>query len=319
VAGYLKPFDGFVGQDFAIYVPEKWTSNVFNLQRMQVKQKLDALGAALAEHVTPWDLDLEHETSSERPSIWNQKKVQDQWLYFFRNARAQKELQTILDRERTIAQNVDDPAHHHRHMVLGLRVDHHGAAVLCLIHRNAWLDRRNLQNKWEVQHERVKLMYQLSLLKDLGIAWVAGETRRDVAGLDEATVEADLADADKTEGWLGLERLYATGDAALESPGFAQECMKMLEQILPFYRFAAWGKGNDFVSLAKMVDDEKKAKRRHSKAPFEENDAVEIVGGLFAGRKGIVQGYDKAGKVKIKVGTLTLPVDAGSLKKITHA
>ena len=90
---------------------------------MQVKQKLSALASMLKTDVEGLNLDLEHETSAERPSIWNQKQVRAQWLFYSRNEKAKKDLLSIIDRNRSIAENIDDPAHHHRHAVLGVRID----------------------------------------------------------------------------------------------------------------------------------------------------------------------------------------------------
>ena len=71
------------------------------------------------------------------------------------------------------------------------------------------------------------------------------------------------------------------------------------------------------IAMAQVVAEEKRQKRRSRSAPFEENDRVEIVGGLFAGQKGVVTGYDQAGKIKVKVGNLTLPVNPGALKRLS--
>jgi transcription antitermination factor NusG len=118
------------------------------------------------------------------------------------------------------------------------------------------------------------------------------------------------------DGWICLERRFSPDHPGLQSQDFTVEVTALFEQFFPFYRFCAWTKANDYLSMAKVVSEEKKAKRRSGKSPFEENDSVTIVGGLFAGRTGVVAGYDRAGKVKVKVGNLTLPVSAGSLKLI---
>lgn len=312
---FLKPFDGFAREDFETYTPDKWSSNLHNLARMQVKQKLEALGAAVAPKLEALDLSLACETSSERPSIWNQKQVRSQWLYFYRDGRAQRELAALLDRERSLRESVGDPAHHHGHIVLGVRVDQHGVAVLCGIHKAAWLDRRNLGKKWEDPHERAKC---LAILGRLGpdFHWIAEGERYACSELAEARLGPVMERVDDVEDWLAIEHLYSVEADAPKTPAFVERTAEVMTGLAPFYRFVAWSKENDFASMAKKVVAAKRARRHAGHLPFDENDEVEILGGLFAGQRGVVQGFDGSGKVKVKVGNLTLPVQAGSLKRL---
>lgn len=313
---FLKPFDGFVAEDFETYSPDRWSSNLYNLQRIQVREKLAALASAIEGDVEALGLEVDHETSAERPSIWNQRQVRSQWVYFFRNARAQKELQAILDRRRSIAENIDDPAHHHLHIVLAVRVTHEGVGVLCGIHQNAWLDRRNAQSKWADRFERAKLLALLERLQDRPLHWRLDEVMQPIGALSRAALGEVLERAPEVAGWIALERFFEASDARLGSAAFSGEVADVLRELADLYRFLAWSKDNDFASMAEVVAEEKKAKRYRGGTTFIENDPVEIVGGLFAGRRGVVQGFDRAGKVKVKVGNLTLPVNAGSLKRL---
>ena len=315
---FLKPFDGFLPSDFSSYEPEKWSSNLHNLPRMQVKQKLSALASMLKTDVEGLNLDLEHETSAERPSIWNQKQVRAQWLFYSRNEKAKKDLLSIIDRNRSIAENIDDPAHHHRHAVLGVRIDADGAAVLFGVHRSAWLDRQNLERKWADEYERQKLASLLRELSDDEFVLRADDETRPLPDLDEAALNDLLADTSSIERWFVIERRFGPEDARVASAGFADVVIAVLARLAPLYRFLAWSRENDFAKVAQQVTEEKKAKRRSKSAPFEEGDNVQVVGGLFSGQKGSVMGYDRAGKIKVKVGNLTLPISAGALKLLSR-
>ena len=44
-------FSGFTAEDFDAYSPEKWRSNVFNLNRLMVKQKLEHIAPTLLNGV----------------------------------------------------------------------------------------------------------------------------------------------------------------------------------------------------------------------------------------------------------------------------
>lgn len=313
---FLKPFDGFVAGDFETYEPAKWSSNLYNLQRMQVKQKLTALASALEPVLEELGLELDSEVSSERPSIWNHKQVRNQWLYFFRNARLQRELLPILDRERSLAENIEDPAHHHRHMVLGVRVDASGVSVVCGAHPGAWLDRRNLRQKCQQPHERVKLAALIRRLKN-NASWCRGGERLATETVDEATIESSWRDGAEADGWLAVECHFPADAEVVGSSQLVGAISDVLRGLAPIYKFCAWSKDNDHASMAQVVDTAKEARRKKRHLPFDENDEVVIVGGLFAGQRGFVQGFDGAGKVKVKVGTLTLPVRAGSLKLVS--
>ena len=314
--GFLKSFDGFEPVDFDTYTPDKWSSNLHNLPRMKVKQKLESLADRIKDALVGAGLEIGYEVSSERPSIWNQKRVDAQWLYFERDAAARKDLQSIIDRNRSLADNIEDPAHHHRHTVIAVRVDAEGVSVLCGVHHSAWLDRHNLQKRVEDEHERARLLVALGELPRDGLELLVDEARTGFVELDDEALLATLEGAAEVPGWIALERRWAADDAAVASEDFADTLVDACTTLAPAYQQLTWSRDNDHVSVAKTVAEEKKARRRSGSGHFEENDPVEIVGGLFAGRKGVVSGYDRAGKVKVKVGTLTLPVNAGALKLI---
>lgn len=317
LVAFLESFEGFVATDFQNYASERWSSNLHNLGRLHVKEKLAALGEQLFETVAQLNLGLEYETSPERPSIWNNRCVKAQWLFFSRNKTAQRELQTILDRERSIAENVDDPAHHHRHMVLAIRIEQQGCVVLCGAHRSAWLDRRNIQQKWAIDYERDKL---LALLRNCptDYRFVSGDVHVELPALDKESLDPVLSQATMIDGWISFERHFSIDAVAASAGDFVGMVSGCLEPLADIYRFLAWSNENDHISLAQMVAQEKKDRRHSRNVPFDENDVVMIVGGLFSGQQGIVQGFHRSGKIKVKVGTLTMAIHAGSLKRMRN-
>ena len=86
-------FPGFTAADFDAYQVKKWKSNVFNRERLEVKQKLASLGRELqGVMIAPDGSPLAVEASVEHPALWNHKQVEAQHLYFSRNEGARKEL-----------------------------------------------------------------------------------------------------------------------------------------------------------------------------------------------------------------------------------
>src|SRR6202011_6200375 len=86
-------FPGFTASDFDAYASKKWKSNVFNRERLEVKQKLVSLGRDLQSRMVAADgSPLAVEASVEHPALWNHKQVDAQHLFFSRNEGARKEL-----------------------------------------------------------------------------------------------------------------------------------------------------------------------------------------------------------------------------------
>src|SRR4051794_14016980 len=103
-------FAGLTASDFDAYAPNKWKSNVFNRERLEVKQKLLELARPLTSQLTTQDgSPLAVEASVEHPALWNHKQVDAQRVYFSRNEGARKELDTIINKATSIASMIDDP------------------------------------------------------------------------------------------------------------------------------------------------------------------------------------------------------------------
>jgi hypothetical protein len=112
-------FPGFTNADFEAYAQKKWKSNVFTRERLEVKQKLVALGRELQSVMLAVDgSPLTVEASAEYPALWNHKQVEAQHLFFSRNEGARKELDLIIDRQTSLASMIDDPTPLRNHVFL---------------------------------------------------------------------------------------------------------------------------------------------------------------------------------------------------------
>jgi hypothetical protein len=315
--GFFHKFNGFLEEDFDTYAPEKWSSNLFNLQRMEAKQKMAALGDQINRKLVDSDLSLEQELTPERPSIWNQNRVSSQWLYFIRNKAEQRNLETILDRKKQISAAIDDPAHHHKHIILGVRLDRHGLTVLCGIHQNAWLDWRNATNKCAEPEPRAQL---LSLIgaheKDL-FTWCIGSAKTPLESLtDDDLSHCFSSDLDRGNAWFAVEHTVLSADSALMGASIGPVICERLLSLVPLYRFFSWSKNNDHLSFTEVLEQHRMERKKLLSSPFLEGEKVELTGGLFAGKRGEVVGYEQSGMVNVKMGTLVLPISPKSLKKL---
>src|SRR5262245_30792154 len=167
-------FPGFSAADFDAYAQKKWKSNVFTRERLEVKQKLLALGKELSGVMIAADgSPLAVEASAEYPALWNHKQVEAQHLFFSRNEGARKELDHIIDRQTSVKSRLDDPTPLRNHVFLAATVTVEGLELSVKLHPDAKVDRQNLERKTEDHFEAEKLV---RTVRDLGAGYRVGVT-----------------------------------------------------------------------------------------------------------------------------------------------
>lgn len=316
-------FPGFTRADFDAYQPKKWKSNVFNRERLEVKQKLVALGRELqGAMLAPDGSPLAVEPSVEHPALWNHKQVEAQHLWFSRNEGARKELDAIIERGKSIASMIDDPSPQRNHLFLAVTLAEEALALSLDLHPDARVDRENLERKCGDHFEREKLLH---LVRGLGDGFVAGITPDliPVAGLDEGKLVELVAQLGKDTSPQALtlgaphKLLYVgramTRDAVLAAgSAIVDEARRTLLALLPIYRFIAWSRDNDFLSIKETLQKEKQQKRQKG---LVKNDPVRIIRGMFAGKQGVVQEVDAKGGLRVLVGKVAVKLGAEDVQK----
>lgn len=301
-------FPGFSVQDFDAYVPKKWQSNIFTRERLEVRQKLLAIGKALAGKLIGSDgSPLAFETSVEYPALWNHKQVQSQNLYFFRNEQARRELDAILNRQKPLAALIEDPSPHKNHPFLCVTVVEQGLRLDLQVHPEADVDRRSLEKKIGDYFEKERL---LNLIAGLGAEHRIGTVQSEgdeCSSVDMAKLDALLEQVLAAKRPLFVGLLFARGDDRLVTSDFLAIVESSLERLLPVYRFVAWSRDNDFLSMRETLRQEKEAKRQKYLA---KNDRVRIIRGMFSGKTGVVQDLDAKGNLKVLVGKMSVKVDS---------
>src|SRR6478752_1258859 len=109
-------------RDFDAYAPEKATSNAYSRPRLEVKQRALAWARAVVARLAELGIPVDVHGSDEHPTRSNKKRVDCQWVFFWRDPAAREELERLLDRGRSIAAEIDDPSPYTRHAFLALRV-----------------------------------------------------------------------------------------------------------------------------------------------------------------------------------------------------
>jgi hypothetical protein len=315
-------FPGFAASDFDAYQPKKWKSNVFNRERMEVKQKLLALGRELQGALPgPDGAPLAVDSSVEHPALWNHKQVEAQHLFFSRNEGARRELDRIIDRSKSMASMIEDPTPLRNHVFLAVTLGHDGLELSLKLHPDAKIDRQNLERKVEDHFEREKLLhllhalhpqFQVGVTPELFPIGDVDETRLSeiVAKLAAPQPTMTLPGAPHKLFWLG--RTLPRDEAIAAGPGVIDAARTALASLLNVYKFIAWSRDNDFVSMRETLQKEKQAQRQKGVA---KNDVVRIIRGMFAGKQGVVQEIDAKGALKVLVGKVAVKVDAADVAK----
>lgn len=315
----MAEFSGLGAADFDAFEERKWASNRFNLERMRVREKLHVLGAQLLTAELRASLGVELCASQDHPSVFNNRRVDSQWAYFARSAAERKRLATIIDREHPLHRRIEDPAEHHLHAVLAVRVYLEGADVLFGIHRNAWVDARNLAARLEEPYEATVFAERLQDLPE-SVRFHVGDTdvsAREI-GVDAVRTTLKRFTPEAADDWFVFRLVYPREADILGQPGFAREAASGLRQLAALYDFGAWRPDNDHVGLHQRIRTEKKVAKAQSgvqASAIGAGDHVRITTGLFAGREGYVLELDGKGGAKVQVGAVPIKVRVAELQR----
>jgi transcription antitermination factor NusG len=311
-------FAGLLDKDFDAYLPNKWKSNVFNRERLEVKQKLLELGREVAGAMVAADgSPLLLEASAEHPALWNHKQVEAQHLYFSRHTAARREIDGIIDRSRPMSTMLEDPTPQRNHLFLGVSMNHEALQVALKLHPDAHVDRQNLERKLEDTWEREKFLDLVRALPTGTEVGVLEGGHGPASELEAAQLRGLLADLARPEApgrthWFAFTRRLPRAAVVAAGAGVVETVRAELAALLPIYHFIAWSRDNDFVSMKEQIRQEKTVKRQKG---LSKNDRVKIVRGMFSGRTGVVQEIDAKGALKVLVGTVAVKVGADEVEK----
>lgn len=253
---------GFSAEDFEAYSPEKWNSNMFTLQRRKVKNKLEELGVRLRDMLESSGLSLVMHLSDEFPSLWNNKQVDRQWLFFSRDEAARAELTDIIDHEKTLADSLADPTPLFRHLFLGVAVSELQVDIGLRLHFDAWVDRKNLLSLSADAERRQGLIQAIAGLPEHYELGIGEEERLSPRQFDDAAL-ARLAEAfHSREQGLFIGACLPKDQALVIGAELADTACDIFGGLIPVYRAVAWSPANDAISLDNLVAERHEALRR---------------------------------------------------------
>ena len=307
----MSQFAGFSKDTFSVYVPEKWSSNVHNLPRMRNKDLMVAVCDAAIAGLSTELAGLTRATSDEIPNIVNQKRVEAQWVYWYRDAASRATLASFLEKTPLDQTTFFNIAPQDKHVTLAVVLKHTELWIGLRMAAGAVVDRRNLASKLSQSWERERL---LSIVQALPAGALLGfenaPTLCSEMDLEKLTAFTDkLVPGQPT--WqvyfsIPAEEVVARGTAIVD------DVTLWLRALAPLYRFTAWTRDNDLIEAGKQLQEEKAQKRRQATA-FHPGDRVRFVAGLFSGKLGVVQETDTKAQVKVRVGKMSVVVPGTDL------
>lgn len=313
-----EPFRGLDAEAFAAFEPRKWTSNVYNMERMRLRDQLLSVGTAL-EAALVHDRHLRWDVTPHAPCVFNGKKVSELVLYFTRSEEHQKAIAPLLDARITLPEQISDGGEHHRHLFLGVRLTHEGAEAGLMCHSTAWLDVMNLLNRCRQPSEANDFVRMVRSMAPGCSARVAPDLEIPAAEFDVEHVKR-LEEAVLNESFLiRFGRCMLPGDPLLAASTFVPTLRDLLSGLLPLWDFMAWRPASNFLvaaspSGAAHLKDSPVLSRDGGIVNFGVGSKVRMVDGVFGGRTGVVAEVDAKGHVRVLLGKVAVRVDARQVR-----
>ncbi|MDI1477436.1 hypothetical protein [Polyangium sp. y55x31] len=259
--------------DFDAYAPEKATSNAYSRPRLEVKQRALAWARGVITRLADLGITVDVHGSDEHPTLRNKKRVECQWVFFWRDAAAREELERLLDAGRSISAAIDDPSPYGRHAFLALRIDSHSVEVCFAVHPEAKVDIDNLRARLAAKDVAdgaaptalaAELTAALRALPEQFAVGVGADRVAASAATPEA-IEAMLERA--AEGQVPLWIGWAVArEVALEHAEILDEQLEdALLALAPIYTLVAWSRQNDHIALDRRLEGiERERARTHA-------------------------------------------------------
>lgn len=266
------PALNLTARDFDAYLPEKATSNAYSRPRLEVKQRALAWGRDVVARLAEIGIPVDMHASDEHPSLRNKKRVECQWVFFWRDQAARDELDRLLYQGRSISAEIDDPSPYTRHAFLAFRIDSSAVDVCFAVHPDAKVDIDNLRARLATAGEDGGSLAEelFRALRALPEEFAVGVRSEDRIACNAATPEAILdmlarAAAGQTPLWIGWSIPRQT--AIAHSELLDEQLEDAIVALAPIYRLVAWSRENDHIALDRRIEGlEQERARTHAEA-----------------------------------------------------
>jgi len=234
---------------FDYFAEPKSRSNVWSRQRLEIKQGLLAFTGSFVEELRLLELGLEASSSDHYPSLWNNKCVDRQWIFFSRGKESRRTVEEVIDRNRTLSATIADPTPYVRNAFLALDLNAGAIGVAVYLHWKAWVDRDNFLKRLDFPQERERWLEILRALPEEYLLKIDG-----MDPLRSVDVTAELLDR-SLETFRSVSGFWSTGlfvpkEQILTLGEDVWGVLKVAFMLLvPVYEFVAWSPDSDFISM----------------------------------------------------------------------
>ena len=247
-------------RDFDAYLPEKATSNAFTRPRLEVKQRALGWARNVTARLAEQGFGVEVHATDEHLSHRNKRRVDAQWVFFWRDEAARNELDRLLDRARSIAEVIDDPSPYTRHAFLGLRIDATAVEVCFAVHPEAKVDIDNLRARLaegseHLAEELAKSLHALPEQFEIRAGGERGEAMRlpcSAASPEQIAAVLARCASENVPLWIGWR---VPRETALEHAEILGEQLEdAVLALFPVYRLIAWSRDNDHAGIDREIE-----------------------------------------------------------------
>jgi len=258
--------------DFDAYAPEKATSKAYSRPRLEIKQRVLLWARRVVSRLAALGISVDMHGSDEHPTLRNKGRVENQWVFFSRDQAAREDLDRLLDAERKISAEIDDPSPFARHAFLAFKLDASRVEVCFAVHPEAKVDVDNLRARLAANAEARDGVHELSAelttalhgLPDEFVMGVGDERVAAHAATPQA-IEALLerASAGQVPLWIGWS---VPREVALEhAETIGEQLEDALIALAPIYQLVSWSQQNDRIALDRRLEGiEQKRAQTHA-------------------------------------------------------
>lgn len=230
----------FLPTDFARYQEQLQTNPEHNAARLEVRQKLEALGKHLTSVLSKGKVTFACRTSLHHPYRFNRNRVSSQWLYLSRSDKERKTLQRKLGIE--LSKEIEQG---YTHTILVLEINESGLECALRIHQSAWWDSENFKRSLSTSDGRESFRAAIESLEGYSLRIHDHQRSRECVGITSEDLQEVARYFVPGEHWLHIERSFSSEDPFVTSDGIVDRLEAQFRGLLPAYQHIRWAPSND--------------------------------------------------------------------------
>lgn len=309
---FFDRFTGFSAEDFAVFEEKKQQSNRFNLDRLKVKEKIEALGRFLAKDLINGIPGIKWGVTDHVPSLFNRHKVDNLAVYFTRDEGQQRLVAPYIDSRVALPEQIRDAGEYLRNLSLYISINLTGIQVGLRCHSTAYVDVMNLVATLKKDETRSAFYELISQLDPKIYASLGPQEEQTISELQPEQWEEIGENVTQSIFFISLYQNFEATAPKLQNAGFKDDALRLLKPLRDIFIFWLWSESNDHLGLVEQRRIQQQAMVKPEQLKI--GAWVRIVSGLFSGRRGKVIDLEHKGMVRVKIGKLAVRLSFDEIK-----